>query len=340
MKRLITALLGAAAMSALAASPALAFDKVDWDWKTKIDTHIDIDADIQLKVDITGMVQVEKLQIFLGDVNAESTVYCITNTPFYPVVPKDEHHGDKRYGDSNYGDHQDGGKSPTTYAIDNGRSGHHDFDKINVAPLDATTQLPIVLSSATAIGNNQSITSDVPVYLHDGQFVAEVSDHNREIWSPNSLEYAGVGDSQHGGNTNTELAALFTLGAVFHVLKEANIEAESTVYDIRNASVDSSATAVANNLNVTVASGNASNHIVIADITQFALANVSAESEVSDVSATGYSNMRQLKTDTLQTIGGTTNVPVSVPTPWVSSVATAIGNNASINVGPVLTNHH
>src|SRR5437016_806309 len=168
MNRLITALLGAVAVSAIAAGPAMAFDKVDWDWKTKIHTDIDIDVDIHLNAYVDGMVQVEKLQIFLGDVNAESDVSCITNTPFYPTVG--EH---KSYG--GYGDDRKDGKDQN-YAIDDGHYGYHDFDKIGVKPLDAVTQLPIVLSSATAIGNNQSITSDVPVFLHDGQFVANVRD--------------------------------------------------------------------------------------------------------------------------------------------------------------------
>ena len=59
---------------------------------------------------------------------------------------------------------------------------------------------------------------------------------------------------------------------------------------------------------------------------------------MKDVTATGYENMRQLTTATLQDVDGKTNVTVNVPTPWISSVATAVGNNATINVGPVLTN--
>jgi hypothetical protein len=332
MNRLITALLSAVAVSAIAAGPAMAFDKVDWDWKTKIHTDVDIDVTIHLNAYVDGMVQVEKLQIFLGDVNAESNVSCITNTPFYPVVDrkKDEHRDDYKPGEYKPGDSKD-----QTYAIDEGYRGRHDFDKIDVKPLDAVTQLPIVLSSATAIGNNQSITSDVPVFLHDGQFVANVRDnYDGEVWN-NPSELYGAGWGGGGGNVNTDIAALFTLGAVFGVLTPANIHAESNVYNIQNASVDSSATAVANNISVTLQTNDVANHILIADITQFALANVTADSDVHGVTATGYSNMRQLTTPTLETVDGQANVLVQVPTPWVSSVATAIGNNTSINVGLV-----
>lgn len=326
--RTLAVSLGVLAGAMLAASPAMAFNDVNWEWETEVNTNVNIDAYIKLKVDITGMVQVEKLQIFLGNVEAESTVYDITNTPFYPVVEQKRHEHD------GYGGYGDGDKAQT-YAIDEGRYGHHDFDKINVAPLDARTELPIVLSSATAIGNNQSITSDVPVFLHDGQFVANVNSEDNYWGSPQGT-YAAWGEDPSNGNSNTTLAVLFTLGSAFGLLKPAEISAESTVYDIKNASVDSSATAVANNISVTLATDDPKNRVLIADITQFALANVSAESTVYDVSATGYDHMRQLKTDTLQTVNGQANVPVSVPTPWVSSVATAIGNNTSITVGPVL----
>ena len=118
------------------------------------------------------------------------------------------------------------------------------------------------------------------------------------------------------------------------------------MHNVRNVSVDSSATAVANNLSVTLASdvdgGSAcgyrcgdrlSNHVLVGDITQFALANVEAKSNVTNVSAYGYDNMRQLTTATLSPTEGNLGNTIQVPSPWVSSVATAVGNNVSINVG-------
>jgi len=336
MNRLITALLSAVAVSAIAASPALAFDKVNWEWKSKIDTHVDIDAYINLRVYIDGMVQVEKLQIFLGNVEAEAEVSHIYNTPFYPVVDTKKQEGCKEKCDYGFKP-DDKHMNPQTYAIDNGYGRYHDFDKINVSPLDATTQLPIVSLPATAIGNNQSITSDVPIFLHDGQFVANVQPEYDSVWS-NALsapDMGGWGSKGRGGNSNTELAGLFLLGSAFGILTHAEISAETSAYDIKNASVDASATAVANNVSITLATNDVENHVLIADITQFALANVSAETDVHNVSATGYTNMRQLTTATLQTVDGVANVPVNVPTPWINAAATAIGNNVSINVGLV-----
>lgn len=344
--RIVAASLGVLAFGAMAATPAMAFDKVNWTWKANVNEWVNINACIHLNVDISGMVQVEKLQIFLGDAKAESTVHDITNTPFYPGAGggKPGGHGGHDYDKT--GGH-DAGSS--YYIADKDRYGI-DFDRIPVKPLNAVTQLPIVLSTATAVGNNQSITSDVPVFLHDGQFVADVKDYQRKaIWSnPDSIMGAlgssstpSVGPGGHNGgpglNTNTVLAVLFGLGAVSGELKKSDIRATSNVYNIQNASVDSSASAIANNISVDLQTNKISDHVLIADITQFALANVSASSDVHNVSATGYENMRQLTTATLQSSGNTTNVPVNVPTPWVSSTATAVGNNVSINVSGVKT---
>jgi hypothetical protein len=326
--RTLAASLAVIAASSLASSPAMAFDNVEWNWRN--DVHADTDVDVYVDVDVesTGIVQLEKLQIFLGDAEATSTVSDIINDPIRPTEWKSTglFHG---------------------YLV--------------TKPLDAKTQLPIVLSSASAIGNNQSITSDVPVMLHDGQFVANVKDQRYgchygcndgydmaafEASLPMSGGYNGGGNYGPEGNLHTSIAGLFTFGAAIGALTKADIEAESFVTHVRNVSVDSSATAVANNMSVSVASDvdggsscgyrcgdRLSNHVLIGDITQFALANVEATSRVTDVKADGYENMRQLTTATLSPTEGNLGNVIQVPTPWVSSVATAVGNNVSINVG-------
>lgn len=331
--RALAASLGVLAMGAVATTPAMAFDNIEWNWKNDTKQHTDIDVDVDVNVDSTGLVQIEKLQIFLGNVKAESYVKDITNNP---GSTGNDHPGPKGY--DVMGGHDQGGPGP------------------KVPSLDARVELPIVLSSATAVGNNQSITTDVPVFLHDGQFVANVKDGRYRdnqggfdvaAFSA-SMPNGGYGDGGYGGGANgnlhTDIAGLFTLGAVLGVLDKADIEAKSLVDNIKNASVDSSATAVANNLSVTLASdvdgsgyGGKSNHVVIGDITQFALANVSASSKVTDVSASNYDHMRQLTTATLSPTEGNLGNVIQVPSPWVSSTATAVGNNVSINVGRDLT---
>jgi hypothetical protein len=325
--RTLAASLAVIAVSSLASSPAMAFDNVEWNWRNDVNADTDVDVYVDVDVESTGIIQLEKLQIFLGDAEATSHVSNIINDPIRQTEWKSTglFHG---------------------YFV--------------TKPLDATTQLPIVLSSASAIGNNQSITSDVPVMLHDGQFVANVKDQRYGCHSgcndgfdmaafesslPTTSSYGG---GSHGpeGNLHTSIAGLFTLGAALGVLTKADIEAESFVNYVRNVSVDSSATAVANNMSVSVASDvdggsscgyrcgdRLSNHVLIGDITQFALANVEATSRVTDVKTEGYDNMRQLTTATLSPTEGNLGNVIQVPTPWVSSVATAVGNNVSINVG-------
>ena len=344
MQRLMTALLGAVGMSVMAGSSAMAFDDVDWDWTVKVNEHININADIDVCVHPTGLVQVEKLQIFIGNATATSTVHDIHNyqyNPGYsyttvPVLVFDGKGGDK------------GGPKMNS----KGKDGH-DYDpkgpefKTIYVPIvwqnafDARVDLPSVVSAATAVGNNQSITSDVPVYLNDGQFVAN-SYHNYDDCqivcglskvmpgggSPGGMPGGGMGGGNDNGNLHTTLAELFTLGAVFGVLTPSDISATSTVYDIKNATVDSSATAVANNINVTLQTTNQQNHVLVADITQFAYANVSAVSNVCDVTLHDYKNLSPTDTTTSTDALGTT-----LGRPIVSSVATAVGNNVNITVG-------
>src|SRR5262245_50875136 len=120
--RTLAASLGVLAFGALAASPALAFDKVDWSW-TKTVTQTETLRDcIDLNIDTTGLVEVEKLQIFLGSVTATNIVCNVC------------------------------------YSFFDCETWKWDVSEIKL--------------SATAVGNLQSITSDVPVYLHDAQLLA------------------------------------------------------------------------------------------------------------------------------------------------------------------------
>ena len=309
----------------------MAFDNVRWSWYKDVREHVDIDVDIDIDVKSTGLVEVEKLQIFFGNVTAESNVHGIHNYQYDP-----------------------GFEVKYIYC--------YCYPVIINNAFDATVDLPSVISAATAVGNNQSITSDVPVFLHDGQFVANTrfnsdGDCDWRCTLKTAMPDADVagfngGGNYNAGNLHTDLALLFSLGAIVGVLTPADISAESNVWNIRNATVDSSATAVANNISVTLKSdvdgtdgsdeerlslctdghcgppshdGDAllSNHVLIADITQFAYANVSAVSNVCDVSLSDYKNLSPNTDDLSATLGR----------PIVSSVATAVGNNVSITVG-------
>jgi hypothetical protein len=325
--RTLAASLGVLAIGAMAASPAMAFDKVNWTWNNKVDQTTDIDVYIDVDVDSTGLVQVEKLQMFFGSVTAESRVSNIHNYQ-YDVA-------------STYI------ADPRTYCYC--RTQYIEIE----GNYDALKDLPQVISTATAVGNNQSITSDVPVFLHDGQFLAGgfSNYYTKDEVIPALLGLVGAYaafDAYGDKNLHTATALALTAAAAGGIITKADIKATSDVYDIKNAAVNSTSTAVANNIAVTLESkvdglggyaaktgcGNycgtdaLSNHVLIADITQWAYADVKATSNVRDVSFSDYKNL-----GLYEGLGVTDANDAIKKGVIVNSVATAVGNNVAITVG-------
>ena len=70
-----------ATMALLASAPAMAFDAVNWDWNGTVDSDVDVDVTVNDELDLSGLTQIESLQIQIGDVSATSTVTDITNDP-------------------------------------------------------------------------------------------------------------------------------------------------------------------------------------------------------------------------------------------------------------------
>lgn len=274
-----------AAGIAVASSDASAFGKVDWTWELDIDEKIRAYIDICAEFDPDGMLVLEGLQIQIGDVVAKSVVFDIDN-----VQP-----------DTNGGG---GGHSWNSY----GGGGHSGNGGI-----DALKELPEVISAATAVANNASIDTDAATQLHMGQFALDAGGYLTSFGSNGGGGHGGHGPSV---NSNLEMAGTLTLAAILGALDKADIKAESYVFDIKNATVDSAATAVANNLSVNVEPTTASNSLFIGDVVQFAYADVTAVSKVSDVYLDGYKNL----------------APSVLGRPIVNSVATAVGNNLSISV--------
>ncbi len=161
--------------------------------------------------------------------------------------------------------------------------------------------LPKVENSATAVSNNQSITADVPIYLHDAQFAAgnfnTTCGGDGESGScPDALGFliGAYGVTQVDGelqdlNEHTSIAGPLTVAAATGFIEPAAITASATVSDILNAYVENSATAVTNNASFTISSDNPANHVVVADLTQWGYANVSADASVTDVNLDNYS---------------------------------------------------
>ena len=316
----------AIAVTLALASPALAFDNVEWSWDATITETIVKNVNVNIDINPTGMVMVESLQAHIGNVTATSEVTGITNNQPSPggvtedvVIPFQFHYGlgvagapgeflddDFKspkilFGSVNESDDAPNGINGTVV----GTIGVGGFVIPATASLAAATELGSVSSAATAVANNLGIDSDTALQLHIGQFAV-----------------GGLSGSEGGvpsvstGNSNLTIAAVLATLASTGGATKAEIRATSTVADIVNATVDSSATAVANNLTVTMGP----NGLLIGDVTQFAYADVTARSKVTDVTLSNYTGLG------------------SLTRPIVGSVATAVGNNASISVkAPVVS---
>lgn len=308
-----------AAISLVVATPAHAFDEVNWTWDATITEQITKNVDINIDIDPTGMAMVENLQGQIGDVKAVSKVNSIynnqpagtgtvdlgsTDIQFHygiggAMIPGDPYNSPNvSAGNVDEVDQMPDINGTVTATIDLG-----EVTVPATASLDAVTELPSIVSAATAVGNNLSITTDVALQLHSGQFL--VGDGSGESSDP---AYYGT------GNSSLTIAAALASLALNGDLVKSEVSAKSKVSDILNATVDSSATAVGNNLSVSVEPVSTGNALLIGDVTQFAYADVTAKSKVKDVTLSNYTGLG------------------SLTRPVVNSVATAVGNNASITV--------
>ena len=318
----LLATVSAAAMCVMAAAPASAFDRVNWTWDAQVietvTKTINIDADLVP----TGMVMMEDLQVYIGDVSANSLVVGVANNQPQGGglvdlgtrdISFDYGLGGGQIGAGTGGvsngfvDETDG---PVGSGINGTVTATVDLGEVEVPPtesFDALTELPEVVSAATAVANNTSITSDVMVELHEGQFTFNVRE---ELGRDAGFALLGAGSE----NSNLQAAGVLGILAITGNLAASEISANSGVLGILNATVDSSATAVANNMTVAIEPKTDGDAVLLADVVQFAYANTTANSAVALVGLNSYTNLGLLDR------------------PIVSSVATAVGNNKSISV--------
>ncbi len=346
--RMLLATAAVAVMGVVSApQQAMAFDDVNWAWDKTVTENVASDVAVNIDVAPSGMTELEKLQVHIGDVTASSAVSNITNTPPGEEPAEGPAPGPtqvsldlKALYDDNLENNpitdidllngEEDGMSisnPTGHVDNDGEQIYMTFDlQLPEDPAPGPVpvgerlgvDLPAVASAATAVGNNQSIESSVSTQLHDGQFLfggfAEADG-----------EGAGLEDLASNfpdtGNTHTDIAAALALAAGTGAIVPATVSADSSVNDILNASVNSEATAVANNMSVDLAAATADDAFMIADVTQVAYADVSATSLVDAVTIEGYSDL------------GAAGFGLGEgQTPLVNSAATAVGNNLSIKV--------
>ncbi len=344
MKTQKTLLLTSAAVMALGmgtVSKAHAFDTVNWEWNKTLTSTENVDVDIDINsLDATGLVQVEKIQMNIGDVTATSDVNNIENNPpgvgedgtviIDEVITVSASYPDPSGVGNTVPDaggvvtNDPNGVVTGTFIegqLSEQANGFNDIidiqlsGEVELSAVDGVNDaidLPSIESAATAVANNQSITSSVGVNLHDAQynfggFGVDGGSTQIPLGDPGSAFNATE-------NTHTNLLLSAGLSGALGIITPGMVTATSTVSEISNASVDSAATAVGNNLSVDLAAFTADDAFVLADLTQFNYADVSASSSVTGVSIDNYANLGVLEE------------------PLISSVATAVGNNASITV--------
>ena len=71
---------------AMASQPAMAFDTVNWEWNKLIEETVIKDVNVTIDVSPTGMTEIEKMQILIGDVTASSSVTNVSNNPPGEIV--------------------------------------------------------------------------------------------------------------------------------------------------------------------------------------------------------------------------------------------------------------
>lgn len=325
---------------------AMAFDEVNWSWDKAVTETVVKDVVANIDVAPTGMTELEKLQVHIGDVTASSTVSNITNNPPGEGAEPAPAPGPTvftidlkaRYDDNQLdnpitsvelmNDEETGlDLSNSTGHVDNNKEKIYlTFDltmpEEDPAPAPVPVgerlgvDLPAVASAATAVGNNQSIESSVSTQLHDGQFLFGGFAEAEEGGLNELLE-----STPDTGNTHTDIAAAVALAGGMGLIEPASVSADSSVTEILNASVNSEATAVGNNMSVDLAAITADDAFMIADVTQVAYADISATSLVDAVTVEGYSELGAAGFG-----AGEGQIPL------VNSAATAVGNNLSIKV--------
>jgi hypothetical protein len=350
------------------AGSASAFDRVNWTWDKVVDERVTIRIRIENVLEPTGLVEMEKLQMYIGDMKAVAKVEGVHNNP-----PGTNGNGevviDETFDASIDFDVQDANNAPITGGVfaaqgtsgleaelvlqpDNtfgninglGENAELDIRIFGTIPIEAlggihdAADLPKIENAATAVGNNQSVESDVPIMLHDAQFYwggfrdFRGAGQTEQQIAAMVFDLAGDAFEAVDDNLHTGIALGLTVLAMGGIVEKGEVEAKAKVSDILNAYVENAATAVVNNASFKIESDEPNNHSMIADLTQWAYADTKAIAKVEDVTINGYTGF-----GTACFGGGCGSVVAGDVTPIVSNVATAVGNNLNIKVGLPVT---
>ena len=231
------------------APSAQAFDDVNWSWDKQVTSVENITINVDDTFDISGLVEVEKIQMNIGDVTATSTVSGIDNNPpgsteGGTVIINEVFNFNTTYDDEADPDGIDPAGPVAGNVLDGeivGGAVDEGSDEIDITfavtgtvdlesveGINDAVDLPSVESTATAVGNNQSISSTVAVNLHDGQYnMGDIGLGDRQIPLPGvpvatDVETASLFEDE-GGNTHTDILAIGALGAALGIIQQVKL---------------------------------------------------------------------------------------------------------------------
>jgi len=221
---------------------------------------------------------------------------------------------------------------------------------------DAATELPALNATATALANNASVSGEGVVNVHAGQFAFDTVTGGDQSSGGDAASTNYSMGNQTGPNTNLSGAIGLTLLALNGDIAPSSVTATTNAYDINNFSVDASAMALANNMNISVQPVSAAETPVDetpgGDAQSMSAAfyhggngggngggdNTDIEgiqpdvALISDVTQFAYANVSASSNVYDVNLNHYTGLG-SLDQPVINGAATAIGNNLSIKVG-------
>lgn len=179
------------------------------------------------------------------------------------------------------------------------------------ANLNALVDLGRLEGNATAAANIATINSEVGTYFHDGQIA--FGKYEAVDTVPEAFQALGALLTTSlivpTDNRNLDAVAIAAMSAQFGLIKQGNVNAYASAQDVVDAQVALNATGAGNLHTVTVGPAYSpkfvglnngspeykTDNIVIGDLNQFSLMNVSATADASNLTVTGYEKLGKLK---------------------------------------------
>lgn len=348
-------LAGASALAlGLTLNQAKAFDEVDWDWFKLVDENVVIDVDIDTILTPTGHVEVEKLQISLGDKNAvafldnfsndlplsgETVQTTLTGDAELQVAGTAEGYVDIEWTPETGNDPNDEtgfvgiAGQPEGTSITEGVDDPEGPDVVagsnggeDPFVVEGTATGEISVSGEVFVPDPFDATTQLPkvevaaLALGNSESidsaVATYVNEGQFTFNVNEGDPEALAGWDEGAdNDHNALAEDALSAALVGFIAPSNLTATATANNVEQAQLEVSATSIANNHAIDLQPGSDQDSVLIADLTQFAYANNNAFATVNTHTLSNWDNLGEIEG------------------PVLDVSATAAGNISNISVG-------